>query len=121
MKALHADHREMIILWAFARFDVPAFVAASAAVAGVALLSLTLALIVKGAPPGIPVGPHLAQLATLFPGYSVSVGGAFIGGGYASLVGGAAGFIFAAFWNVVHSLVLSVVRVRANLAAYSID
>jgi len=121
MKALHADHREMIILWAFARFDVPAFVVASAAVAATGLLALTLALIIKGAPPGMPVGPHLAQLAALFPGYSVSVGGALIGAVYAGVVGGALGFILAAFWNVVHSLVLAVVRVRANLATYSID
>jgi hypothetical protein len=103
MKALHADHREMIILWAFARFDLPAFVAASAVVAGVALLSLTVALIIKGAPPGVPVGPHLAQLAVVFPGYSVSVGGAVIGAAYAGVVGGALGLILAAFWNAVHS------------------
>ena len=121
MEALPSDHREMIILWAFARFDVRAFVAASAAVAGIALLTLTLALIIKGAPPGWPVGPNLAKLAVLFPGYSVSAGGAFIGAGYASVVGGAMGFVLATIWNVAHSLFLAVVRVRASLATYSID
>lgn len=121
MEALPADHREAIIMWALAKLDVAAFVAASAAVAGAALLMLTLALVVKGAPPGVPVGPHLAQLAVFFPGYSVSAGGALIGGAYASLVGGVAGFLLATFWNAAHALFLAVIRMRASLASYSID
>src|ERR1700674_1844038 len=98
MGALPADHREEIIMWALAKLDVAAFVAASAAVAGAALLMLTLALVVKRAPPGVLVGPHLAQLAVFFPGYSVSAVGALIGGAYASVVGGVAGFLLATFW-----------------------
>jgi hypothetical protein len=121
MEALPADHRETIIMWALAKLDVAAFVAASAAVAGAALLVLTLVLVVKGAPPGIPVGPHLAKLAVLFPGYSVSAGGALIGGAYASVVGGVAGFLLTTFWNAAHALFLAIIRMRANLASYSID
>jgi hypothetical protein len=121
MEALPADHRDTIIMWALAKLDVVAFVVASAAVTGIALFLLTLFLVVKGAPPGVPVGPHLAQLAVFLPGYSVSAGGAVIGGLYASLAGGIAGFFLAGFWNAAHALFLAVIRMRATLANYSID
>ena len=121
MEALPADRREMIVAWAFAKLDVVAFVAASAAIAAAVLFALTLGLVIKGAPPGIPVGPHLAKLAVFFPGYTVSGGGALLGAFYASVVGGALGFVLASVWNFAHSLVLAVIRVQANLATYSID
>ena len=115
------DHRETIIMWAFAKLDVTSFVAASAAVCGAALLLLTLVLVVKGAPPGVPVGPHLAQLAAIFPGYSVSASGAWVGAAYAALVGAALGLVLAILWNAAHWVFLAVVRMRASLATYSID
>jgi len=115
------DRREMIMLWAFAKLDVVAFVAASAVVVGLALLVLTLALVIKGAPPGAPVGPHLGVLAVFFPGYSVTAGGALIGAAYASMVGGVMGLVLATVWNVAHALFLAVIRMRASLATYSID
>ena len=121
MEALPADHRDTIIMWALAKLDVVAFVTASAAICGVGLLLLTLFLFIKGAPPGIPVGPHLANLALFFPGYSVTPVGALIGGLYAGVVGGVLGFLLATFWNAAHALFLAVVRMRASLASYSID
>lgn len=121
MEALPADHRDTIIMWALAKLDVVAFVTASAAICGTGLLALTLFLVIKGAPPGIPVGPHLAHLAVFFPGYSVTPVGALIGGLYAGVVGGVAGFLLATFWNAAHTLFLAVVRMRASLASYSID
>ena len=121
MDELPADRREMIVTWAFAKLDVAAFVIASAAIAAAFLGVLTLGLVIKGAPPGMPVGPHLAQLAVFFPGYSVTYGGAIVGAAYASLFGGALGFVLAAVWNFAHSLVLAVIRVQASLATYSID
>src|SRR2546429_72540 len=75
----------------------------------------------KPAPPGVPVGPHLAALAVFFPGYSVTATGALVGGAYASVVGGIAGFLLAIFWNAAHALFLAVIRMRASLASYSID
>jgi hypothetical protein len=108
-------------MWALAKLDVGAFAIASAAVAGLVLLALTLLLVVKGAPPGIPVGPHLAQLAVFFPGYSVTPLGALIGAVYASLVGAAAGLLIAVFWNAAHAVFIAVTRMRASLASYSID
>jgi hypothetical protein len=121
MQALPADHRDTIIMWALAKLDVAAFAVASAAICGIGLFALTLFLVVKGAPPGIPVGPHLAQLAAFFPGYSVTPVGALIGGAYAGGVGGVAGFLLALFWNAAHAVFLAVVRMRASLASYSID
>jgi hypothetical protein len=121
MGASPADHRETIIMWAFAKLDVAAFVLASAVVCGSALLLLTLALVVKGAPPGVPIGPHLGQLASVFPGYSVSTAGAWVGAGYAGLVGAVIGLILAILWNAAHWVFLAVVRMRASLASYSID
>ena len=118
---LPADRREMIVTWAFARLDGRAFAAASATIAAAFLFLLTLALVIKGAPPGIPVGPHLAKLAVFFPGYTVSVAGAFVGALYAGLVGGVLGWLLALIWNFAHSLVLAVIRVQASLATYSID
>jgi hypothetical protein len=121
MEALSAGHRDAIIMWALAKLDVGAFAIASALVTGLVLFALTVLLVVKGAPPGIPVGPHLAQLSVFFPGYSVTPAGALIGAFYASLVGGAFGLVLAALWNAAHTVFLAVVRVRANLASYSID
>ena len=118
---LPADRREMIVTWAFAKLDVRAFAVASAVIAGTVLLVLTLALVVKGAPPGIPVGPHLGKLGVFFPGYAVTFPGAFVGALYASAVGGVLGWILAVVWNFAHSLVLAVIRVQASLATYSID
>jgi len=115
------DRRSMVLAWAFARLDVTAFAAANAAIFAAALLTLTLALVAKGAPPGVPVGPHLAVLSAYFPGYAVTWSGAFIGAAYAGFAGAACGAAVAVFWNVAHLLLLAVIRFRANLASYSID
>ncbi len=111
----------LIIVWAFARLDVLAFAMASACTSAFGLCALTLLIVVKGAAPGMPVGPHLGSLAAYLPGYSVSVSGAFIGAGYAALVGGALGLLLALTWNLAHSLLLALIRMRATLAAYSMD
>jgi len=121
MEALSADHRDAIIMWALAKLDVVAFAIASAVICGVVLFALTLFLVVKGAPPGVPVGPHLSQLAAFFPGYSVTAPGALLGGAYASGVGAMLGLLLSGFWNAAHALFLAVIRMRASLASYSID
>ena len=121
MEARPADHRELIIMWAFAKLDLAAFVLASAAVTGAFLLLLTLLLVIKGAPAGIPVGPHLAALRSIFPGYTVTYSGAFVGGLYAAVLGACLGFVVAAVWNLAHGIFLAFVRMRANLASYDMD
>ena len=116
-----ADRGRLVLAWAFARLDAPAFVLASAAVFAAALFALTIAIVVRGAPPGVPVGPTLAGLAFFFPGYSVTVAGAFIGAGYAALAGALWGYVLATLWNAAHALMLALLRTRADLDAYSID
>ena len=81
----------------------------------------TASLSNQGATPGVPVGPHLAQLAVFFPGYSVTALGALVGAAYAAAVGGVWGALLATVWNAAHSLFLAVTRMRATLASYSID
>jgi hypothetical protein len=115
------ERRRTVLAWAFARIDLTAFVAASALVAAFALFALTVALVWKGAPPGLAVGPNLSQLAVFFPGYAVTFPGAFVGAAYAALVGAACGFVVALLWNFAHALLLGVIRMRANLSSYSID
>ena len=115
------QRRRTILAWAFARVDVIAFSVASAAAFALVLFVVTAGIAWKGAPPGVPVGPHLAHLASYFPGYSVSVRGALIGALSAGVLGALCGLVLAAFWNLAHALLLGVIRVRANLAAYSID
>jgi hypothetical protein len=115
------ERSRLIIVWAFAKLDVVAFAAASACVFALGLFALTLLLVLKGAPPGIAIGPHLGVLASYLPGYSVSAPGAFIGAVYAGVVGGALGLLLAVTWNLAHTLLLALIRVRATLAAYSMD
>jgi hypothetical protein len=115
------ERSRLIVVWAFARLDVVAFAIASACVFAAGLFALTLLLVVKGAPPGIPIGPHLGGLAAYLPGYSVSASGAFVGAVYAGLIGGALGLLHGAAWNLSHALLLALIRVRAMLAAYPMD
>ena len=48
MERSPVDRHDTIIMWALAKLDVAAFVAASAVVTGAALFMLTLFLVVKG-------------------------------------------------------------------------
>jgi len=65
-------------------------------VGGIMLFVLTLWLVVKGGP---IVGPHLGLLGQYLPGYSVTVGGSFVGFAYGLLIG----FLFGAFIAVVYN------------------
>ncbi len=121
MSTASIDRHRLVLAWAFARVDVVAFAAATAAIGAGALFALTLALVAKGAPPGVAVGPHLATLAVFFPGYAVTLAGAFVGAAYACAVGALCGAVVAALWNFAHALLLGGIRMRANLASYSID
>jgi ascorbate-specific PTS system EIIC-type component UlaA len=58
--------------------------------AGSALLVATLVLVVQGGP---QTGQMLGLLAHFFPGYAVSVGGAFVGGAWGAVVGYAIGHL----------------------------
>ena len=72
---------------------------ATGLLAGLSLLLATLVLVIRG---GENVGQHLGLLAVYFPGYRVTVGGAFLGFIYLFVIGYALGrligyvYIFAA-------------------------
>jgi hypothetical protein len=63
---------------------------------GVGLFLATLILVLRG---GEDVGQHLGLLSIYFPGYDVSVPGAFIGFAYAFVVGYAIGRLICLFYN----------------------
>jgi hypothetical protein len=48
---------------------------------------------------GPGAGPHLGLLGQYFPGYSVTILGAFVGFVYAFVIGGAAGHLLSAIYN----------------------
>lgn len=62
---------------------------------GFGLMIATLILVVKG---GDDVGRHLGLLSVYFPGYRVTVTGAFIGFIYAYIVGYATGRVMCLFY-----------------------
>lgn len=64
--------------------------------AGAGLLVATLILVIRGGP---NMGQHLSLLGFYFPGYSVSVLGAFIGFVYAFVVGYAIGRVVCGLYN----------------------
>ncbi len=63
---------------------------------GVVLFVTTLVLALRDGP---AAGPHLGLLSQYFPGYSVTVVGAFVGFVYAFAVGAAAGFVLSSVYN----------------------
>lgn len=96
------DTQRILLMALFARMETSAMAVATGVVGGLVLFLATAVLVLKGAPPGMSVGPHLAALSTFMPGYSVSWGGAFVGAIYGFLVGAAAGFVLAVLWNFTH-------------------
>lgn len=60
------------------------------------LFAATLILVVQGGP---NMGEHLGLLSVFLPGYSVSIGGAFVGGVYAFVIGYALGRVVGTVYN----------------------
>jgi riboflavin transporter FmnP len=108
---------EHLVRAAFARLAPIAFGFALGAVAGFALWLATVLLILKGAPPGEPVGPHLALIGQFVPLYSVSALGSAMG----ALAGFAGGFVLgvvvASGWNLGHYIWLVTLARRFDSAA----
>jgi hypothetical protein len=106
------DRGELIVRAAFARFDVVALAIAMGCVGALGLWAATAILLVKGAPPGVSVGPHLALLTNFLPGYRVTWPGSVIGLFYGFIIGAGLGGLIAVVWNIVHHiyLVLAVTR-----------
>lgn len=81
-----------------ARVHARAWGIAAGMLLGLGLFALTMFLVLKGGP---TVGEHLQLLSVFFPGYSVTVGGAFIGFVYAFVTGYAFGRIVGSVYNRV--------------------
>lgn len=80
------------------RFSEQGWGLAFGTLAAVGLFVATLWLVIRG---GVNVGEHLNLLGVYLPGYSVSVGGAFIGFVYAFVIGYGAGRTIATVYNRV--------------------
>ena len=100
------DRGEWIVRSAFARFDLVALAIAMGCVGAFCLWAATAVLMIKGAPPGGAVGPHLALLTNFLPGYNVSWPGSIVGLFYGFLIGLGFGVMIAMVWNIVHHIYL---------------
>lgn len=103
---------QAVLRAAFGRIDVVALAVAMGTVCAISLFVMTAALLIKGAPPGWPVGAHLSLLGIYMPGYEVSWGGSVIGAVYAWITGALIGFVWAVLWNLTHYLYIVLVVVR---------
>lgn len=65
---------------------------------GLGLFIATIVLVLRG---GAAIGPHLSLLGVFLPGYTVSVGGAFIGFAYAFFIGYALGRLIGLVYNAM--------------------
>jgi hypothetical protein len=105
---------EQLVKAAFARLDLVALGTAVGSLVAVLLWLATAYLLVKGAPPGQHVGPHLSLLANFLPGYSVSWGGSLIGLVEGFAIGFAIGAVLAASWNLTHHIWLMLIVRRTD-------
>lgn len=110
------DPDDRLVKAAFARLDVVALGVALGALAGLSLWLATVYLLLKGAPPGGHIGPHLGLLANFLPFYSVSWSGGIVGAAEAFAIGLATGALLAMAWNLVHHIWLMLI-VRRTYAA----
>ncbi len=87
--------REALI--GIARLHARAWGVATGLLFAIGLFAATIILVLRGGP---RVGEHLGLLAVFFPGYSVTVGGAFVGFVYAFVVGYALGRTIGHIYNL---------------------
>jgi hypothetical protein len=98
---------------AFAPLHKRAFGIAIAATGAVILFVVTAVAVLRGEDFTLPLG----LLAEYFPGYAVSWRGAWLGAGWAAMVGFAAGWLLALARNTVLAIMLFTIRTRAELAS----
>lgn len=103
------------LLLAFAPLHRLALGAACGVVMGGMIFLATVLLLVKG---GYPIGPNLALLGEFMIGYSVTIGGAFIGLTWGFVIGYVLGWGFAVAHNVAIWAWLVVIRSRAEMDQY---
>ncbi len=109
-----SDIELTLLMSAFARMDSIAMAVAMGLIFAVGLFLATAILLIKGAGPGVPVGPNLSALGTFLPGYSVSWVGSVVGVLYAAAVGAVVGCVLSVMWNVTHFIFIGIVVMRAS-------
>ena len=87
---------EEIVLTRLMRLNALIYGVVFGVMAGLMIFIATIWLVIKGGP---VVGPNLSLLSQFFIGYSVTVGGAFIGLLYGFIVGFLVGFLIATIYN----------------------
>ena len=98
----------------FARMHIVAMATAMGVTFAVGLFLATAILLLKGAPPGVPVGGNLSTLGTFLPGYEISWWGVVLGSLYGFVIGSIAGFLLSVFWNFMHVIFIGIAVLRAN-------
>jgi hypothetical protein len=96
------DRSEQIVRASFARFDIRGLATATGVVLGVLVCLSTLALWLQGAAGDSNAVPQLHVIASVYPGYSVSLAGAIVGLLYGFITGFAIGAAIGFSWNLVH-------------------
>ena len=109
-----ADRRVELIRIVFARLDAVAMVTAMGVIFAVGLFLATAILLLKGAPPGVPVGGNLSALGTFLPGYEVSWWGTVLGSLYGFVIGSIAGFFLSVLWNFMHVVFIGIAVLKGN-------
>lgn len=118
-KITNAD--KALLKIAFCRIDIMAMAVATGTVIGLLLFLATAVLLLKGAPQGVEVGPHLALLGSYFPGYAISWFGAVVGAAYGMLIGSVTGILIAGMWNFTHYLFMTAMVIRASWLRMMVD
>ena len=98
----------------FARIDPVAMAIATGATFAVGLFLATAILLVKGAPPGVPIGGNLSALGIFLPGYQVSWWGVALGSFYGFVIGFVVGVFVSLFWNFAHIIFIGVAVLRGS-------
>lgn len=116
-----ADVDKAVLMVAFAKMDVVALAVAVGFTCALVFFLATVALVLKGAPPGVSVGPNLGLFSIYLPGYSVSWAGGLIGSAYALVIGAVIGAVMAILWNLTHYIYIILLVIRANWWRMMVD
>jgi len=92
---------EQLLLRAVARLNANVLGIVLGLLFGGLLFVATILLLLKGGP---EPGPHLSLLSQYFPGYSVTIAGAFLGFLYAAIIGYVAGYAIGVIYNRIVSI-----------------
>ena len=105
---------DTLIVQSLAKLDQTALGVAIGVLFGLVIFFATNILILKG---GDTIGPNLSLLSQYFLGYSVTFVGSFIGLAYGFVTGFILGWLIAFLRNLIITIYLHIVRIKANMSA----